>query len=125
MKKKGWIILAVITALLIAAALFLVGGLYEGQNAQLHGINLTEKPDGDYTGTCRLKRWTNTVQVHVQDHAMIGIDIVKDMKVSIPQCSEEMFSRVIEAQDTRVDVVSGATVTSKAYLKAIEDAMNR
>lgn len=124
MKKKGWIILAVIAVLLMAAALFLMGGLSEGTNAQLHGINLSEKPDGDYTGTYRLNRWTNTVQVHVKNHEIIGIDIVNDITIPIAQCSDEMISRVIEVQDTRVDVVSGATVTSKAYLKAIEDAMN-
>jgi len=31
--------------------------------------------------------------------------------------------RVIEAQSTDIDAVSGATVTSKAYLKAIENAL--
>jgi uncharacterized protein with FMN-binding domain len=37
----------------------------------------------------------------------------------------EIVNLVIEAQDTQVDTVSGATVTSKAYLSAIEDAFNR
>jgi len=30
---------------------------------------------------------------------------------------------LIEAQNTTVDAVSGATVSSKAYLKAIEDSL--
>lgn len=123
MKKKTIIILAVIAVLLIVAGVFLMGGLSQGQDAQLQGINLTDKPDGDYTGTYSLNRWTNTVQVHVKDHEMISIDIVNNMTIPIPECSDELFSRVLGAQDTRIDVVSGATVTSKAYLKAIEDAL--
>ncbi|WP_372994238.1 FMN-binding protein [Lutispora sp.] len=37
---------------------------------------------------------------------------------------EKKFNKVIEAQNTIVDAVSGATVTTKAYLKAIESALN-
>jgi uncharacterized protein with FMN-binding domain len=32
---------------------------------------------------------------------------------------------VLEAQNTAVDSVAGATVTSKAYLKAIENALRK
>jgi uncharacterized protein with FMN-binding domain len=37
--------------------------------------------------------------------------------------SEELFQRVIAQQTTQVDAVSGSTVTSRAYLKAIENAL--
>ncbi len=41
----------------------------------------------------------------------------------ITDCSGEVFRRVLESQDTQIDAVTGATVTSKAYLKAIEAAL--
>lgn len=122
--KKIWPILAVIVTLLLAAWLFVTNGLTEGMNVPLYGVHLADKPDGDYQGVYSFKRWNNTLLVHVENHRIIGIDIVDDVGAAgITQCADEMFRRVIEAQNTIVDTVSGATVTSKAYLKAIEDAL--
>ena len=91
----------------------------------LNGIDLTGVSDGIYTGTYEHGRWTNTVTVHVEAGKITGIDIVKDVAAAgITDCSDEVFRRVLESQDTQVDAVSGATVTSKAYLKAIEDALS-
>lgn len=42
----------------------------------------------------------------------------------MPNLSDELFSDVIKSQNTTVDTISGATVTSKAYLKSIENALN-
>ena len=79
---------------------------------------------GSYTGVYGFKRWANAVVVHVKDHAITEIDIQKDMAgAGITNAAGDIIRRVIEAQDTKIDTVSGATVTSKAYLKAIENAL--
>ena len=36
---------------------------------------------------------------------------------------EELFDRVIQAQSLQVDTISGATLTSKAYLQCVENAL--
>jgi uncharacterized protein with FMN-binding domain len=36
---------------------------------------------------------------------------------------EALYDRVIEAQSLQVDTISGATLTSKAYLQAVENAL--
>ncbi|WP_423055650.1 FMN-binding protein [Acetobacterium carbinolicum] len=36
-----------------------------------------------------------------------------------------IINQVIKIQNTTVDTVSGATVTSKAYLKSIENALTQ
>lgn len=36
-----------------------------------------------------------------------------------------ILNRVIENQNTNIDVISGATVTCKAYLKSIENALKK
>lgn len=125
MKRRRQIIVLVALVLLVAAGLFVTSGLSEGMNVQLQGIDLNDKPDGDYTGTYSFQRWTNTLLVHVKDHRITDIDILDDVGAAqITHCSDQVFQRVIEAQNTTVDAVSGATVTSKAYLKAIENALN-
>jgi uncharacterized protein with FMN-binding domain len=36
---------------------------------------------------------------------------------------EALYDRVIEAQSLQVDTISGATLTSKAYLQCVENAL--
>jgi len=36
-----------------------------------------------------------------------------------------LYDRVVQAQSLQVDTISGSTLTSKAYLKAVEDALNK
>lgn len=40
-----------------------------------------------------------------------------------PEVTEELIGRVLEEQSTKIDAVSGSTVTCKAYLKSIENAL--
>lgn len=125
MKKKLLIGGGILFVILTGIFLGVTNGLSEGANVTLNGIDLSNIPDGSYTGTYEFKRWSNSVVVHVENRRITGIGIASDVPgASITDCSGEMFRRVIAAQDTKVDAVSGATVTSKAYLKAIEDALN-
>jgi len=125
-KKKKWpIAIGVIGIILLGGFFTVTDGLSEGEKITLYGVDLSNVPDGSYTGTYDFKRWSNTVTVHIKDNRIISIDMDNDVAAArITDCANEMFRRVIEAQDTKVDAVSGATVTSKAYLKAIEDALN-
>lgn len=41
------------------------------------------------------------------------------------EIAENIINKVIESQSIDIDVVSGTTVTSKAYLKAIENALKK
>ena len=126
MRKKKWRIAAGITlVVLIGLFLGVTDGLSEGARVPLNGIDLSDIPNGSYPGVYAFKRWSNTVIVHVKDHKITAIDMKQDVaSAQITDCSAEVFRRVIEAQNTTVDAVSGATVTSKAYLKAIEDAFS-
>ncbi len=124
MRKKTLIALGVFVLLIGGAFAAITNGLAEGQSVVLSGIDMSNVSDGDYAGTYENGRWTNTVTVHVKAGEITGIDIVKDVAAAeVTDCSGEVFCRVLENQDTQVDAVSGATVTSKAYLKAIEDAL--
>jgi len=125
MKKVFLIIGGVVFIPLLGLFLFVTNGLTEGKNVVLNGIDLSGIPDGMYIGMYDFKRWSNTVHAHVKDNEIVSIEIVKDVPgAEVTDCSGEVLRRVLEAQDTRVDAVTGATVTSKAYLKAIEDALN-
>ena len=91
---------------------------------ELKGIDPGSLTDGSYTGTFEKRRLTNKVTVHIQNNRIVKIEIVKDLfgaeKIG---ASDEVFRRVMEMQDTKIDVITGSTVTTNAYLKAIENAL--
>jgi len=125
MKKKLLIAGGIFFAIILVMFILVTNGLSEGANVQIHGIDLTNIADGDYTGEYNFKRWSETVIVSVRNGEIVKIqadeknmpDILSDYNIY-----EEIIGRVIAAQNTTVDAVSGATVSSKALIKAIENA---
>jgi len=81
--------------------------------------------DGTYNGKYQAGRFSNEVSVTVQNHKITGISILKDVLFKKDEVTKELFERVMEKQNTDVDVISGATVTCKAYLKSVEDALSK
>jgi uncharacterized protein with FMN-binding domain len=125
MKRKALIIAGIVIAMLAGMLFAVTNGLSEGAAVTIDGVDLSNIADGNYTGTYDFKRWSNTVVVHIKDNRITSIEIEKDvMAAGITNASGEIIRGVIDTQNTTVDAVSGATVTSKAYLKAIEDALN-
>ena len=85
-------------------------------------VNLSDIPDGDYTGTYDSYRWSSEVKVLVRGHAITMIEIIKGQS-GRDQIQKELIDRVLQAQSPAVDAVSGATADSKAILKAVETAL--
>ena len=124
MKKKLLIVGGIIALGFAVMFISMLDGLSEMTNAPLNGIDLSNIPDGSYTGVHDFKRWKNTLVVHVKDNRITGIDIVRDISgAKLTGSSGKVFPYVIEAQNTTIDTFAGSTVTSKAYLKAIENAL--
>jgi uncharacterized protein with FMN-binding domain len=70
-------------------------------------------------------KWrANECQVIVSSGKVTGIQLVggKDPGGKNTQ-HEVLYDRVIQAQSLRVDTISGATLTSKTYLQAVENAL--
>lgn len=104
---------------------YLTRGLDTGSELVINTVNLSNLSDDKYIGNYNNGRWSNVLSVIVKDHKIVKIDIVEDVMLSRPELTKELFNNVIEKQNTDVDVISEATVTSKAYLKSIEDALTK
>lgn len=126
MKVLKFIGLILLLLVIVAASgvFYLSRGLEEGVNVVINPVNLSEIKDGVYNGRNDFGRWTNELNVTVANNRITNIEIVKDVKIVSPELSTILFQNVIEEQNIDVDVVSGGTVTSKAYLKSIENALN-
>ena len=103
---------------------YLTRGLKAGETLEIGEVNLKNLPDGTYTGIYKGGRWSNEVEVYIKNGRIAEIRIVKDVVFSKPEGREDLFSGVIQNQSLQVDAVAGSTVTSKAYLKALEEALN-
>jgi uncharacterized protein with FMN-binding domain len=115
----------ILLVIVAASGMFYISrGLEEGVNVVINPVNLSEIEDGVYNGRNDFGRWTNELNVTVANSKITNIEIVKDVKIVSPELSTKLFQDVIEKQSITVDAVSGGTVTSKAYLKSIENALN-
>lgn len=130
MKRKPVIIVAVIAVVLLAAVLTTVGVVSNSQakleklaDLQIEDVDLTKIPDGVYTGSYGDFPVHAEVKVTVLNHAISKIELTRhDNGQGAP--AEVIPDRVTEAQSLNVDIVSGATYSSKVILKAIENALN-
>ncbi|HCU22551.1 MAG TPA: hypothetical protein DF698_06635 [Candidatus Atribacteria bacterium] len=63
------------------------------------------------------------MEVAVKNHQITEIKIIKDVVFRSGDISKKIFDQIIQKQSLQIDTVSNATVTNKAYLKAIENAL--
>jgi uncharacterized protein with FMN-binding domain len=54
---------------------------------------------------------------------VIKIELIRSVENRPQSFFDELYNRVIEKQSLQIDAVSGATLSSKAHLKAIENAL--
>ena len=130
MNRKIRKILTVFIFILVIVSIglfYLSRGLNEGQNMIVDPIPQTaleDLPDGSYRGQHDFRRWSNEVEVVIQDNEIVGINVIEDIRFVQDDVREELITRVKNNQTTDIDVITGSTVTSKAYLQAITTAIN-
>lgn len=87
---------------------------------------------GEYAGTKGSSR-NATVQVTVSDAKITKIIVLKGaldsngkpVKLTGEMTINDLFQKVLETESLQVDTISGATLTSKAHLKALEFALKQ
>ncbi len=123
MKKAFKVIRTIVIIFVVLAGVMLLVGtkdLSTMAKTIINPVEITELKDGTYEGYYQFSRWEAKVQVTVKDGV---ITQVKSLKEVFPNVSDELNEKIVKEQKNDVDAVSGATVTSKAYLKAVENAL--
>lgn len=121
--KLSLVIIILLVFIVGGMLIYLTRGLDAVSQQVTTDVNLSLLADGVYLGKYDGGRWSNQIEVEIKNQQIRKITIVKDVMFSKPEVSEQLFENVIERQSLYVDVVSGATVTSKAYLKSMEIAL--
>ncbi|NTV89340.1 MAG: FMN-binding protein [Clostridiales bacterium] len=126
MKKVLTVILIIVVLIVAAGAggvFWVTRGLEEGMKVEVADIDPSSLKDGVYIGEYEAGRWSNKLEVSVSKGQITDIRIIKDVMIPGEGAAADLFARVIKDRTIKVDAVSGATITSKAYLKAIENAL--
>jgi uncharacterized protein with FMN-binding domain len=81
--------------------------------------------DGIYEGSYREGPNSALVKVTIKSNTIIGIEIVEHQAWRGKQAESSVLNRILEAQSTDVDAVSGATNSSRVIMNAVHQAVEK
>jgi len=117
--------------LIIAFVLFLIlGGGYialqsmaeDPEDIIVKEVNVSNVSDGTYIGEYVTTMVSAEVKVNVADGEITNIKVIEH-DCGTGYDAEVIIDDVVDAQSLQVDAISGATLSSKVILKAVEDAL--
>jgi uncharacterized protein with FMN-binding domain len=126
-KKRIWVYIVAAIVIIIAGigiAISSMIGNYRRQVDAMHiaNVSLAEVPDGTCEGRYETLLVSADVRVTVKDHQIKEVELVRHDNGK-GAAAEVITDRIVEAQSLEVDIVSGATASSKVILKAVENAL--
>ncbi len=125
--KKGLLIALGVIVLLIVLRPFareyidLINYNREIENLQIESPKIENLQDGEYEGEHTVYAIEARVRVRIHSGEIVAIDLEHEHERGYN--AEEITERVIHAQSLGVDMVTGATQSSKVILKSIEKAL--
>ncbi len=117
-----------IIIILTIAACFLLGScsamsqMEETKSLTITTPDFTQLTDGQYRGAYNGGMVVAEVAVTIADKNIELVELVKHDHGRGAD-AEKIVDHIVEAQSLEIDVISGATVSSKAILKATENAL--
>ena len=133
MKKTFlWLFLGALVVIAVGVALFMAF-MYpklkeqaELRRLTVNEVELTKVGDGTFHGDFSYHDFTYEVEVVVVEHEITQIAVLKNIEDDeYAKSAEGVVDYVLKEQSLKVGTVTGATITSKALLKAIENALNK
>ena len=127
---KKYIIISIIAIIIICSALAInylkkISNYKEKvNNIIIQEVNLDNKKDGKYIGEFDADVISAKVEVEVKDKKISNINLIEH-KTDRGAPAEVIPQKVVDSQTLKVDVISGATNSSKVILKAIENALTK
>lgn len=122
------------TVVMIVSPLIIVGigftainaiELNKIRNLPIKSINIQSVDDGTYNGETKAGSYVYKVKVEVENHRIVDIEGIDNRKSPYVSYAEGVFSKIIRQQKVDVDSITGATTTSKAFMKAVENALDK
>lgn len=115
------IVVGVIVVLLLIGLFAVTRGMKEIRQLEIGKPDVSSLQDGVYEGSYRKTRWNYEVKVTVKDGRIENIEFAD--KPDDGKFSEEAVDAVLQAQSLDIDTVSGASINTLAFRKAVENAL--
>lgn len=124
--KMNKIILAsiIVFIILIVLAIFFNHVTKKADTILVDNIDLSVIPDGQYIGEYSIFPVYTKIEITVKNHEFSEINILKHDN-GLGSSAENIKEDIKKEQSLNVDAISGATVSSKCILKAIEKAIEK
>lgn len=122
LKVKRGIPILITVVITLLVGFVLMAFMFRPQVLDIKDVDFNTIADGEYIGICQNKILLAVVKVHVKDHEISDIEILEH-KDSYMEQAKQIADDVCFNQSLEVDTISGATLTSKTVLKAIENAL--
>ncbi|MBO1306638.1 FMN-binding protein [Enterococcus sp. 669A] len=121
------LLIGLLTILILGFLIFFVADRYTKsvlKDAAVADIDLTEVSDGTYTGEAAIKPVIAKVEVTVESGKIADVQILAH-QTGLGKKAEVITTDIVEKQSLDVDAVSGATMSSRAIVKAAENALTQ
>ena len=117
----------IMALLLVVHIAFGVGSLINYQRemaaVSISNVSVENLPDGDYEGVCDVGYIKARVCVTIEAGEITSIELLEHRNER-GAAGEGVVERMLAAQSTDVDAVSGATNSSRVIQKAVENALS-
>jgi uncharacterized protein with FMN-binding domain len=123
MKAKVFMIVGGIIVLFAAIFIAATAGMGEIKKLVIKDVDLAMVGDGVYRGAFHKNRWTYDAEVAVANHKIISIKNTNAKMKKAEKFNEKVAMAIIKKQSPRIDAVSGATISTKAFAMAVENAL--
>lgn len=121
--KVALIIVGILAVLAVPLSILMFYGMAEIRQLVIREVDLQKVADGMYTGSYHKGRWTFDVEVLVEDHRIKAVKNINSRMNTLQDWNASAEAAFIEKQAVNIDVVSGATLNTKALQKAVEVAL--
>jgi len=103
----------------------------EAMNVEIKTIDFSKLKQGEYTGYYAggMFGWRENEcrafidSINTDSSRVISVELIRSVEDRPQSFFDTLYNRVITRQSLQVSAISGATLTSKAHLKALEDAL--
>jgi len=125
-KKTVILIITIFVVIIVASVAIMIKAVKDFEidmaEIQIQDLDISLLEDGIYKGSYNSLPIKVVLEVEIADGRIKNIDLIKHQNGQ-GDAAENILPEVIKEQSLKVDVISGATYSSKSILKALENAL--
>lgn len=115
------IIVAVLVVIVLLGLFAVTRGMKEIKNLSIENPDVSQIQDGVYEGSYKKTRWNYGVKVTVKDGRIADVEVTQ--KPDDGDFTSKAAEKIVGAQTVQIDTVSGASINTRAFQKAVETAL--